>query len=605
VFSYELAGTPCAEVCAERTVLIVPEGVAERYPKDEMLREIGAVSYWGQQLFDTEGRHMGVLFALDDKPARESPTDRTLLRVAAERAALELQRMAAETALARRNEELFEMLNRISDGFFSLTVDWHFTYLNQTASAMFGTSWEAVRGKVIWDALPEVASFFFKPLQKAMKRQELVRSEAFYPPLSRWLSLHIYPSPDGVSVYLQDITEHRNVREERRRMDERMQQAQKMEAVGQLTAGIAHDFNNILASIIGYTDLAMTRCVGEGQEKLEEYLAQVYRAGERARDLIQQMLTFSRTSDSKSKPLNPVPLIKETAKMLKATLPTSIQLTFSEPDRDIPLVHAEPVQLQQLLMNLCINARDAMHGKGKLGIGLTARRYAGEVCASCHEPIRGEFVELVVSDTGQGMDEHTLRHLFEPFFTTKEVGGGTGLGLSVVHGIMHEYHGHISVDSVTGKGSNFRLLFEVAEKPGKAAEEKRRQGAPLGAGSGQRIMVVDDEQSILGFMRAWLSRAGYEIRTFDDSRRALEAFRESPEQVDLLITDQTMPALTGVELAAEVLDLQPQLPIILCSGYTEQVDREAARAVGIRNFFNKPYDREPMLAAIHELLGEQ
>ncbi len=601
-FSYELAGTPCDEVCHTRSSLIVPDRVTELYPDDAMLRDIGAVCYRGERLLDVNDEGIGVLFTADDKPCAESSTDRALLRVAAERAALELQRMAAESALAARNDELFEMLNRISDGFFSLTADWHITYLNQTASAMFGTSWEEVRGEVIWDVLPEMASFLFKPLHRAMKTQSLVRSEGFYPPLSRWFSVHIYPSPEGISVYLQDVTEHRNVQDERRRMDERMQQAQKMEAIGQLTAGIAHDFNNILASIIGYTDLAMTRCVGDGQEKLEEYLGQVYRAGERARDLIQQMLTFSRSGDSKAQPLDPVPLVKETVKMLTATLPASIHLTFDRPADDLPQIRTEPVQLQQLIMNICINARDAMQGKGELVVALALRHHAEGECASCHESFSGDYVELLVSDTGQGMDRHTLSRLFEPFFTTKEVGEGTGLGLSMVHGIMHDSHGHIHVDSEPGKGSCFRLLFEPVEEVKRPLLETPAKHVPAAGGEGQRILIVDDEKAILGFMRAWLSRAGYDIQTFDDSRQALDYFRQHPQQVDLMITDQTMPAMTGLELAAEILERRPELPVILCSGYSEQIDREVAAAVGIRRFVNKPYDRGPMLAMIHELL---
>lgn len=603
-FSYDLAGTPCAEVCHERVSLIVPDRVAELYPDDAMLRNIDAVCYRGERLLDVNDKGIGVLFTINDRPCVESSTDRALLRVAAERAALELQRMAAETALAARNDELFEMLNRISDGFFSLAADWRITYLNQTASAMFGTSWDDVRGEVIWDALPEMASFLFKPLHRAMKSQSLVRTEGFYPPLSRWFSVHVYPSPAGMSVYLQDVTEHRNVQDERRRMEERMQQAQKMEAVGQLTAGIAHDFNNILASIIGYTDLAMTRCVGDGQEKLEEYLGQVYRAGERARDLIQQMLAFSRSGSSRARPLDPVPLIKETVKMLTATLPASIHLRFDRPADDLPQIRAEPVQLQQLVMNICINARDAMQGKGELVVELALRHHREGECASCHESINGDYVELLVRDTGQGMDRHVLAHLFEPFFTTKEVGNGTGLGLSMVHGIMHDAHGHIRVDSTLGKGTCFRLLFEPvmgAEEPHSAAPPA--VDAPVLEGGGQRILIVDDEKAILGFMRAWLSRAGYEIQTFDDSRQALAYFRQNPQQVDLMITDQTMPAMTGVELAAEILELRPELPVILCSGYSEQIDEEVAAAVGIRSFVNKPYDRGPMLATIHELLA--
>ena len=185
-----------------------------------------------------------------------------------------------------------------------------------------------------------------------------------------------------------------------------------------------------------------------------------------------------RSGDSQAKPLDPVPLVKETLKMLTATLPASIHLKFDRLVEDLPQIRAEPVQLQQLIMNLCINARDAMHGKGELTVGLNFRRHAGDECASCHDSISGDYVELVVSDSGQGMDSYTLMHLFEPFFTTKNVGDGTGLGLSMVHGIMHECHGHIRVDSAIGKGTSFRLLFEPVESDGKLPSENPAADVP-------------------------------------------------------------------------------------------------------------------------------
>ena len=595
-FIVDLKDTPCAEVCEKKELTIISDHLAERYPENALIRELGAVSYRGESLLDGNGDVIGVLFTMDDKPGSELSLDRALMRIAAERASLELQRMVAESALAAHHEELFETLNRVSDGFFSLSADWHVTYLNQTAGEMFGTSWEAVKGQVFWSVLPKVASFFYNELHQAMETQQLVRTESFFSTLSRWFSVHIYPSPEGVSVYLQDITE-------RHRMSERLQRAQKMEAVGQLTAGIAHDFNNILASIMGYTDLAMTRCMGEGQEKLEEYLNQVYSAGERARDLIQQMLTFSRSAESKSVPLNPAPLIKETLKMLKSTLPASIRLSVDTGDEELSIL-AEPVQLQQLVMNLCINARDAMQGRGELRVQLQRRRLTNEVCASCQEPLEGEFVELAVSDTGEGMDEVTLKRLFEPFYTTKDVGSGSGLGLSVVHGIMHDYQGHICVDSELGVGTRFRLLFRPQDE-GQARADVSAETTRAVAGEGRCVMVVDDEVSILGFMQAWLAEAGYRVMTFADAPSALAAFREDPQQVDLLVTDQTMPGLSGTELAGEMLSLRPNLPVILCSGDKDQADMTDMRAAGIRSFFNKPYERASLLAEIHELLAEK
>jgi len=378
---------------------------------------------------------------------------------------LELQRLQAEQMAQSHGEQMYETLERISDGFFSLDDQWRFTYVNPSAANIFETAWYKLRGECIWNVMPDVASFFQVHLRRAMREQNRVWIEEFYAPLNRWLALYVYPSPEGVSVYIQDVSEYKRLKLEHQRMEKQVQQAQKMDAIGQLTAGIAHDFNNILASINGYTDLALTRCVGEGQEKLQEYLEQVYKAGERARDLIQQMMAYSRNSEADMTDLDPRPLIRETVKMLHSTLPASLRLTFnSPPDNERISINMEPVQLQQMVMNLCVNARDAMHGKGRLDLQLEIIHHQCSVeCTSCHEAIQGDYVALSVRDSGDGMAPDILEHLFEPFFTTKDVGEGTGLGLSVVHGIMHDHQGHIRVESQVGQGTVFYLLFPLLE----------------------------------------------------------------------------------------------------------------------------------------------
>ncbi|NOX91859.1 MAG: PAS domain S-box protein [Gammaproteobacteria bacterium] len=290
LFTCMLKGTPSGDVCRQREPLTISEQVVDDYPDDALLRDIGAVSYRGEPLLNSDGQGIGVLFAIDDKPCGEGATERALMRIAAKRAALELQRLQAEHMAQSRGDRMHETLERISDGFFSLDDQWRFTYVNPSAANIFNTAWYKLRGKCIWNVMPDVASFFQVHLRRAMQEQNRVWIEEFYEPLNRWLALYVYPSPEGVSVYIQDVSEYKRLKLEHQRMEKQVQQAQKMDAIGQLTAGIAHDFNNILASINGYTDLALTRCVGEGQEKLQEYLEQVYKAGERARDLIQQMM---------------------------------------------------------------------------------------------------------------------------------------------------------------------------------------------------------------------------------------------------------------------------------------------------------------------------
>lgn len=615
LFTYALKGTPSDDVCRQREPLIIPEQVVDRYPDDALLCDIGAVSYRGKPLLNSDGREIGVLFAIDDKPCEEAATERALMRVAAKRAALELQRLQAEQMAQSHGEQMYETLERISDGFFSLDDQWRFTYVNPSAANIFDTAWYKLRGECIWNVMPDVASFFQVHLRRAMQEQNRVWIEEFYAPLNRWLALYVYPSPEGVSVYIQDVSEYKRLKLEHQRMEKQVQQAQKMDAIGQLTAGIAHDFNNILASINGYTDLALTRCVGEGQEKLQEYLEQVYKAGERARDLIQQMMAYSRNNEADMTDLDPRPLIRETVKMLRSTLPASLRLTFdSPPDDEYINISMEPVQLQQMVMNLCVNARDAMHGKGRLDLQLEIIHHQCPVeCTSCHEAIQGDYVALSVRDSGDGMAPDILEHLFEPFFTTKDVGEGTGLGLSVVHGIMHDHKGHIRVESQAGQGAVFYLLFPlltediVTENTHVAIAHTRAEslGEPSVTVVGKRILVVDDEPSVLGFLQAWLKRKGFEVQAYGDSREAWAYFETHRDEVDLLITDQTMPGITGRELIKKVLALQPQLPTILCSGYTDQISAEQIDDLGIRHFAEKPFNHKQFLGVIEQLLSER
>jgi PAS domain S-box-containing protein len=458
LFSFPLEGTPCEDICSQGQSLLVPDQVLASYPDSHMLRDIGAVSYRGDPLLNNEGSEIGVLFVIDDKPCQEVATERALMRVAAKRAALEIQRLQAEQVAQSQSRQLYETLERVSDGFFSLNESWCFTYLNPSAAKIFGVAWDALKGQCLVSIMPEVYDYLQPHFQQAMQEQKRVWISEFKP-FDRSLSLYVYPSPQGVSVYMQDVTEYQRLRSEHRRLERQVQQSQKMEAIGQLTAGIAHDFNNILASINGYTDLALTRCVDEGQDQLRGYLEHVYKAGERARDLIQQMTAYSHSTTAKETALSLRPLLKEMLKMLRSTLPTSIQLSFDCPTDEEIFINMDAAQLQQIVMNLCVNARDAMHGAGQLELRLECTEQQPVECASCHNTLHGDYVVLSVRDSGDGMMAEVRDHLFEPFFTTKDVGEGTGLGLSVAHGIMHDHQGHIRVESEPGQGTVFYLLF--------------------------------------------------------------------------------------------------------------------------------------------------
>ncbi|NOZ11017.1 MAG: PAS domain-containing protein [Gammaproteobacteria bacterium] len=408
---------------------------------------------------------------------------------------------------------------------------------------------------------------------------------------------------------------------ERHQLNIQLRQAQKMEAIGQLTGGIAHDFNNILASILGFTSLALQRFANNNQPELREYLNEVSQAGERARDLVSQMLAFSRTGSSTVSRVPISPMIKEVVKMLHSTLPSSIELS-GHCDTDVPAVMMEPVQLQQVLMNVCINARDAVGGKGRLDIRarrVRIRKNSNQeilqsvpsnavlrcTCDACHiEIASGNYVELSVQDTGTGISVDELERIFEPFFTTKDVDKGTGMGLSMVYGIIHQHEGHILVDTELGLGTTFRLLLPIAEgvsihEPGAQSDVKLIPKNLKGA----RILIVDDEESIGRFMGSLLENRGGKITVLTESRAALDLFSQDPAAFDLIITDQTMPGLTGVELAQKVMALRPELPVILCTGYSEQVDEVKSKALGIRGYLTKPMEIKTLFNMVVKLLA--
>ena len=420
----------------------------------------------------------------------------------------------------------------------------------------------------------------------------------------------LYPEEETITPVLDDTGEiihfvgiKRDITE-RQQLQRQLQQAQKMEAIGQLTGGIAHDFNNILVSIMGYTELAREEIRRYRDGKLERYLDEVYNSGRRARDLVAQMLAFSRGGEMELKPLLLAPLLKESLKMLGSTLPSSIEL-HTEFEEGLPPVMTDPVQLQQLVMNLCINARDAMEGRGSMTIGL--RRISGMAaeCRSCHERVTGDHIELFVQDAGHGIKPERLDRIFDPFFTTKEVGKGTGMGLSMVHGIMHGHHGHILVDSQPGRGSTFRLLFPLAGGRADAADtEDGGKSKPPRQLLDAHILVVDDETSVGQFLAELLENHGARVTVETDSHVALENFRADPEAFDLVVTDQTMPGLSGAELAQAMLRIRPALPVVLCTGYSDQVDEAGAKALGIRGYLEKPLASDAFLRRISELLRE-
>ena len=387
-------------------------------------------------------------------------------------------------------------------------------------------------------------------------------------------------------------------------------QSSKMEAIGHLTAGIAHDFNNILGAVMGYAELARGLVGADTPKapKFQRYLDEVLTGSRRARDLIAQMLIFSRLTPEKDGTEAPPPallqpVIKEVVQLVRSSIPTTIELGYHIDEPDLQAA-VHPVQLHQILMNLCINARDAIHDYGSIQVALR-RHDAPATCISCKQPIAGDMVEIVVSDTGHGIPAQHLSKIFDPFFTTKEVGKGSGMGLSVVHGLVHALGGHIVLETEEGLGSTISILLPLVRK---SPEERDREAAnttvqlPL---SGCRIVVVDDEQSVASMLQELLTLKGAAVVAFGNGQEALAAFTSYPDSVDLVITDETMPGLRGFDMARQMLTLRPQLPIILCTGYSAHVTPELAQQAGIRAFLPKPIEVANLIQAIHHVLAPQ
>jgi PAS domain S-box-containing protein len=394
----------------------------------------------------------------------------------------------------------------------------------------------------------------------------------------------------GAMEILVDTTEKIRAEQEKDRLETQLRQAQKMEAIGTLAGGIAHDFNNILAAIIGYTELSLHQ-MPDGT-RLRSNIEQVLKAGLRARDLVKQILTFGRKSETGKKTLELRPVIKEALTLLRASLPTTI-LIKEDLQENNNFVLADPTRIHQVIMNLCTNAAHSMREKGGvLEIGLSRI----DASTAPHAEIDpGAYVRLTVKDTGHGMSRETIGRIFDPYFTTKDTGtGGTGLGLAVVDGIVKSYGGAIGVESEPGVGSRFDVFLPVVE------QEVTTQ-SPLHEdhqGGNDHILFVDDEVAIVDMGRQILEHLGYRVTTRTSSIEALELFRANPERFDVVITDMTMPNMTGVELSSEIRRVRADIPIILCTGFSEIVTPEKANAMGIQEFVMKPLAMADMARTI-------
>ena len=432
----------------------------------------------------------------------------------------------------------------------------------------------------------------------------------------RILSIKRLPAnghPDAMTFLMEDVTErihaekslrdsHHHLEElvqertaDLKRAHEMLQQVQKLEAMGTLAGGIAHDFNNILGGMIGYMELAKMEPL---PDKRQLYLDQALQISNRAKDMIRQILIFSRHQEVEKKPLLAAPLISEGLKMLKAVLPSTIRITHRISGQSA-MILADGTQIHQILMNLCTNAAHAMRERG----GELDIQFSEQLVSPGSQPdpldlTPGTYAKLIVKDTGQGIDPSIIGRIFDPFFTTKKPGEGTGLGLSVVYGIVRDHGGRIDVASLPGQGTTISVFLPIIET---GSPEKQAMPEPVATGH-ERILLVDDESIITEVVDSMLTFLGYQVTARQNSLETLELFRSNPDAFDLVITDMTMPRLRGDELARELLKIRADIPIILCTGYSEIISEEKAQNIGIRQFIMKPIYMRDMAQAIRKAL---
>ena len=516
----------------------------------------------------------------------------------------------AEEALRASEEQYRAVFNASADALVLWNSRYERVDVNRAYERMYGyTRDEVIAGARARDLSADHRQLQADVIARTLRGERVIgeietlrRNGERFPIEVRTIPIRYRGEPHVLAI-IRDLTERRRVETERTQLESQLRQAQKMEAIGQLTGGIAHDFNNLLTTIMGYVGLARERDSTVADPRLAGYLAQAQRSCERARDLIQQMLTFSRGRRGTPRAVSLEAVVRNAIGTLRAGLPTTLELVLPTNESVGPAL-ADPAQVEQVLLNLCLNARDAIAGPGTVWVGVRPLQAAQLVCASCRRPVEGDYVEMRVEDEGHGIAPDVLERVFEPFFTTKETGKGSGMGLAMVHGIVHEHGGHIVVESSPGHGAKFRVLWPVAPdamdamtpEPASASRSPR----PSLHGS---VLVVDDEHSVGEFMRELLDAWGLTATVVNQGAAALELVREAPARFDLVITDQSMPKMTGTELARRLREVRPDLPVILYTGYGDGIAVNAPDALGFRAIVRKPVDPDSLSRIVAECLA--
>jgi len=479
-------------------------------------------------------------------------------------------------------------------------IDYVFLDVNSSFEQLTGLKKEKVIGRRVKDILPDTEDHWIKRYGNVAINGTVDEFEEESKNLKKSFQVKVY-SPQHlqfVTVFI-DTTIQKKLSDDRKQLRLQLQQAQKMEAIGTLAGGIAHDFNNILSAIIGYSELIRDEV--NKSHNIDHFNNQVLVAANRAKDLVKRILSFSRGDVVNKSSIDPIHIVADAVGLLKASLPASILIKYFDYLNGIR-IFADPTQLHQVVMNLCTNAFHAMElTGGVLTLTLTTKTITDLDIPVGSDTKFGNYFQLTVSDTGIGISPEIRDKIFNPYFTTKPIGKGTGMGLSMVHNIIQNHDGFISVNSVVGEGTNFEIMIPLVLDDIQLPLNNTNTDIMDTNLSNKKILLVDDEEILIDLGKTVLERLGYQVVANVNSVAALAKFKETPNDFDLIITDQNMPNMTGIDLSKQILDVRPDIPIILCTGYSSLVSREVAKSIGIRGFALKPFSRNDMINLIREV----